>query len=104
MVKPLKEDAYPPPYLQGCESFMGINSPSPSIVQTLPTTCTPDTHCSKVQQTLSMDGSEVNVIFKSVNSCLQWYTATSQYVPEIIKPKLLVKNKHLQIKLPQGGM
>ena len=81
--------------------------PSPSILLSLMTPCTPGIQCSEVEQTLSMDGSEVNVVFnshKSASNCQNWYGALIQVVPEVLKPQPFVKKEYIQIKLPEDGM
>lgn len=79
---------------------------SPSISQN-PITCTTPggIHNSEVEQTLSMDGSEVNVYFSSHNSasiCQNFYGALDRSVPEVVKAQQ--RELHLQIKLPDNGM
>lgn len=88
-----------------------INSmPSPLVAQSPMTPMTPSTpsmQCSEVEQTLSMDGSEVNIVFnshKSAATCRDWYGALVQVVPEVVKPQQFVKKEHLQIKVPDEGM
>ena len=96
-------------------------APSPMIAQSPMTPCTPGTQkpctpvqpntpsaqCSEVEQMLSMDGSEVNVVFnshKSATGCRNWYGALVQVVPEVVKPVQSMKKELIQIKLPEGGM
>lgn len=82
---------------------------SPMIVQSPMTPCTPGTpapQCSEVEQTLSMDGSEVNITFnshKSASICRNWYGALIQVVPEVVKPQQGMKKEHIQMLLPNDG-
>ena len=76
----------------------------PSISGNQPNT--PSAQYSEVEQSLSMDGSEVNIVFnshKSATSCRNWYGAVMQVVSEVVKPVQSVKKEFLQIKLPGGG-
>jgi len=82
-------------------------APSPSIVQSPMTPGTPGIQCNEVEQILSPNGSEINVIFnshKSASNCREWYGALVQVVPEVVKPQQTMKKEHLLIKLPQEGM
>ena len=89
-------------------STPGVQSSTPSIQPSTPGVQlnTPAMPCSEVEQTLSMDGSEVNVFFnshQSATNCRNWYGALFQVVPEVVKPQSM-KKEHILIKLPEGGM
>ena len=92
-------------------STPGVQSSTPSVQPSTPGTPgvqfgTPG-ECSEVEQALSMDGSEVNVVFnshKSATGCRNWYGALFHVVPEVVKPQQNMKKEHIQIKLPEGGM
>lgn len=85
-------------------------APSPSVVQSPMTPGTPGSsgiQYGDVEQILSVDGSEVNVVFnshKSASACRNWYGALFHVVPEVIKPQQNTKKEHLQIKIPSNGM